>query len=675
MKIYPSVDIRNVGIVSHGGAGKTSLSEALVFNTGVIKRLGKVDEGNTIADYHPEEVNRKMTINTSLIACEWKDKKVNLLDTPGFSDFFGEVKSTLRVTDSIVMVVDAVSGVQVSTDIIWDLADKANMSRFVFINKMDRENADFFRVVKSMQDKLTKQIIPIQIPIGAEANFSGIVDLIDMKAFTYDDGISTEIEISDEMMQKIKQHREKLIEAAAEGDDELILKYLEGEELTNREIIQGLKIGIISGKIVPVLCGSAINNIASDKLLDVLVNYAPNPLDKVEDKSVMSKPVAALIFKTMADPYVGKINYFKVFQNNFTGDSNYFNASKQIDEKVSHIYTMQGKNQIQMSKFEFGDIGVIPKLTETSTGDTFTTRDSEVILDGIEFPVPTFSVAIDPKTKGDEDKLGNALNRLLEEDPTLRLEKNVETKQTLLTAMGEAHIDIVLERLKRKFGVEVTVVAPKVPYRETIKGTASKVEGKHKKQSGGSGQYGHVFIDMSPFPDGDLEFNQKIFGGSVPKQYIPAVEKGIRESMGKGTLAGYPVTNIKVTLTDGSYHTVDSNEMAFKIAASIAFKKALEQAKTVLLEPIMNIEVIVPDQFFGDIMSDFTSKRGRILGMEQNEKLQIIKAQAPLSEMYRYSIDLKSITQGRGAFLMEFSHYEEVPTNIAEKIIAESKAE
>ncbi|MDD4752201.1 MAG: elongation factor G [Desulfitobacteriaceae bacterium] len=676
MKLYPSQSIRNVGIVSHQGAGKTSLTECLLFNTGATNRLGKVDEGNTVSDYHPEEIKRKITINTSLVACEWKNTKANLLDTPGFSDFFGEVMGTLRVSDSILMVVDAVAGVEVSTEIIWNLACDMEIPRLVFVNKMDRENADFYKAIDSMQEKLSKQVVPVQLPIGAEASFKGIVDLIEMKAYQYDtNGKGTEIKIPDELQSDMETYREMLIEAAAESDDDLTMKYLEGEELTADEIVTGLKAGILAGNVVPALCGSAIKNMGADKLLDFIINYAPNPLDRLEDKSAENKPVAALVFKTMADPYVGRINYFKVFQGTLKGDSVLYNPNKETDEKFSQVYTMQGKTQSQLGEFKCGDIGVVAKLAQTNSGDMLTTKDSGIVLEGIKFPVPTLTVAIEPKSKGDEDKLGNGINRLLDEDPTLRVEKNVETKQTLLTAMGEAHIDIVVDRLQRKFGAEVNIIEAKVPYRETIKGSVIKVEGKHKKQSGGHGQYGHVYIDMAPYSEGDFEFTQSIFGGSVPKQYIPAVEKGVRESMQEGILAGYPVTNVKVNLQDGSFHPVDSSEMAFKIAASLAFRKACEQAKPVLLEPIMNVEVHVPDQFMGDIMGDLNSKRGRILGMEKEGNMQVIKANVPLSEMYRYAIDLKSITQGRGSFSMEFVRYEEVPGNLAEKIVATAKEE
>ncbi len=674
MKVYPSRNIRNVGFVAHQGAGKTSLAEALVFNTGTISRLGKVDEGNTVADYHQEEIKRKSTINTSLIACEWQGNKLNILDSPGFSDFFGEVCSTLRVADSLVMVVDAVAGAEVTTEIIWDLADENNQPIIVFVNKMDRENANFHNAMETLQNKLSRHIIPVQIPIGKEADFNGMVDLLTLKAYKYENGKATEIAIPEEIKDEVELAREVLIETAAEGEDEITMKYLDGEELTQEEIIFGLKCGIKEGKVVPVLCGSATKNIGADRLMDFLVNFAPDPLEFLGEEAAKEQ-VAALIFKTMTDSYVGKISLFKVMQGKFKGDSLLFNANKEVDEKVAQLNTLKGKTANPLPEFECGDIGAVSKLGQTGTGDTLTAKESSIVLEGVDFPIPNLTFAISPKSKGDEDKLGNAISRLLEEDPTLRFEKSVETKQTLLTGMGETHLNIIIDRLQQKFGVEVNVIDLKVPYREAIRGTAQKVEGKHKKQSGGHGQYGHVFIDIAPSPDEDFIFEEKIFGGSVPKQYFPAVEKGIRETMTEGILAGFPVSNIKVTLVDGSYHDVDSSEMAFKLAASIAFKKACEQANPILLEPVMNVEILVPDQYMGDIMGDMNTKRGRILGMEKEGKKQLIKAQAPLAEMNRYVIDLKSITQGKGKFTMEFSHYEEVPANIAEKVIAKAKAE
>ena len=678
MKVYPSEKIRNVGMVAHQGAGKTSLTEALIFNTGATTRLGTIEAGNTVADYHPEELKRKSTVNTSLVACEWRDHKINVVDTPGFSDFFGEVCSTLRVADSLVMVIDANGGVEVSTEIIWEMADDKKIPMIAFVNKLDRENADFFKAVDDMKAKCTgfsqaRQVIPVELPIGKEAGFNGVVDLINLKAYKYENGKSSEIPIPGDMQGQVDEYREAMIEAAAEGDDDIMMKYLDTMELTEEEIILGLKGGVANAKVVPVLCGSATKNIGCDKLLDLLVDYGASPLAHIDAATASAAP-AALIFKTMADQFVGRISMFKVYSGKLKGDCTMFNANKGVDEKVAQLSTMQGKTSIPLPELNLGDIGAVAKLTATVTGDTLTTKDSGIVLDGIEFPVPNLSVAIVPKTKADEDKLGNAINRLLEEDPCLRFEKNAETRQTLITGIGEAHLNIVIERLK-KFNVEVSTADVKVAYREAIRGKAEHVQGKHKKQSGGHGQYGDVIINMEPDYENDFTFEEQIFGGSVPKQYIPAVEKGMRESLSEGILAGFPVSNIKVTLIDGSYHDVDSSEMAFKIAANLAFKKACEQAKPILLEPVMNVDILVPDEFMGDIMGDMNTKRGRIMGMEKMGTRQLIHAQAPLAELQRYTIDLKSITQGRGKFTMTFDKYEEVPANIAEKVIAQAKAE
>ena len=674
MKVYQSADIRNVAIVGHQGTGKTSVAEAMVFNTGALSRLGKVDDGTSVADYLPEEIKKKISVSAALVTLEWQNKKLNLLDTPGFMDFYGEVKGCLRVADSLLMVVDSVSGAQVSTEIIWEEADKRNTARFVLINKMNRENADYGKALQSLRDKLTMEVVPVTIPIGDGETFKGVVDLIDQKAFVYENGKAKETDIPADLAADIETYREMLIEAAAEGDDELTMKYLDGEELTRDEIIAGLREGVKQAKVAPVFAGSSGQNIGIDKLADALAAFGPSPLEGAEEIKT-DAPFAALVFKTMTDPYVGKISLFKVMQGKFATATPVVNANKECDEKLGATGTMQGKTQISLTEFNTGDIGLIAKLTQTGSGDTLCHKDNLVILEGIEYPTPTLTIAISPKSKADEDKLGNAINRLIEEDPTLRLEKNVETKQTLLTGLGEAHVDIVVERLMKKFGVDVETLEAKVPYRETIKGVARDIQGRHKKQSGGHGQFGDIIVDMEPNPDSDFEFTETIFGGSVPKNYIPAVEKGFREALVEGVLAGFPVTNIKVNLKDGSYHPVDSSEMAFKVAASLAFKKCCEVAKPILMEPIMEVEVLVPDQFMGDIMGDMNSRRGRILGMEKKGNMQSIKANAPLSEMYRYAIDLRSMTQGRGSFTMEFSRYEELPANLADKVIAQAKAE
>ncbi len=677
MKVYETSRIRNIAVIGHGGAGKTSLVEALLYNAGHTSRLGKVDEGTATTDFFPEEVKRKISVSTALAPCEWKDSKINILDTPGYSDFFGEVKGALRVVDSVVVVLCAVSGVEVQTEIGWKEAEKANHPKIAFVNKMDRENANFDRVLQQMKDVFKKNIIPLQLPIGSEAQFSGVVDLLKMKACKYNpkDGSYQEEEIPAELSGAVEAARDAIMEAAAEGDDELLIKYLDGEALTEEEVSLGLKKAFWANNFVPVLCGSAINNIGVRHLLDFLVDVAPSPVDVADEKSPTDKTFSALVFKTLADPYVGKLSFFRVFSGNLKGDSTVYNANKEKEEKVGQIFTMRGKQQEPLSEVKDGDIAVVAKLQVTETGDTICSKENPVKLEGIEFPEPMLSIAIEPKSKGDEDKLSSALTKLIEADPTLRLTKNVETKETILTGTGETHLDIVLERLHQKYGVDVNSHTPSVPYRETIRGTVQQ-EGKYKKQTGGRGQYGHVWLTLEPYADGEFAFEEKIFGGAVPKQYFPAVEKGLREAIQEGVLAGYPVTGVKATLYDGSYHPVDSSEMAFKIAASMAFKKGMEKADPVLLEPIMNVEVLVPEQFMGDIIGDLNGKRGRIMGMEPQEGgMQLIKAQVPLAEMQDYATVLKSITQGRGSFKMEFVSYEEVPAHLAEKIIEKRKAE
>lgn len=666
MKNYQTGQIRNLGVVAHGGAGKTSLVEALLFNTGVLSRLGRVEDGTTTADYHPEETARQITVHTSLVPCESNGVKVNLLDTPGFSDFIGEVKGALRVSDTAMFVVSAVDGVEVQHEIIWDIADQYNLPRIVFINKMDRENANFDRVLDDLKAKFKANFVPIQIPIGSFTTFNGVVDIINGKAYT-GDGKGKETGIPGELEDDIANYREQLIEAAAEGDDDLTMKYLEGEELTPDEIKDGLKKSVALGKAVLVLAGSATKNTGVAQLLDVIINYLPAPEEK-------EGPMAALVFKTIADPFVGKMNFLRVMSGTFKSDTTVYNSKKEKNEKIGNVLFVRGKNTVQTDAVACGDMAVVVKLQDTGTGDTLCDKDKHVVLEGIEFPTPTLTVAIAPKSKNDEDKLGDAISKLLEEDQTMKVEKNTEIKQTLLTGMGELHINIMVEKLKRRYGVDVVLADPKVPYRETIRSKV-EVEGKHKKQSGGRGQYGHVWIRFEPNPEEEFTFSEEVFGGAVPRQYFPAVEKGLREAITDGVLAGFPTTGLKATLYDGSYHNVDSSEMAFKIAAHLAFKKGAMAAKPVLLEPIMNVEVRVPENNMGDIISDFNTRRGRVLGTESEGRQTVVRATCPLSEMYRYAIDLKSMTQGRGSFTMEFSSYEEVPARQADDIIKKAKAE
>ncbi|NLP36763.1 MAG: elongation factor G [Firmicutes bacterium] len=688
MKNYTTENIRNVALISHGGAGKTSLAEAMIFTAGATNRLGKVDAGTTTTDFDQEEIKRQITINTSLAPIEWKNVKINLLDTPGYFDFIGDTISALRVADAAVMVVSATSGVEVGTEKFWAYADEYKLPRLVFVNKMDRENADFGKVFAQLQEFFGLNVVPMQLPIGAADTFAGVVDLVALKAYSFSDNGKkmTEGEIPAELNDAVEEYREKLIEAVAESDDDLLMKYLEGEELTDDEINAALRTGILTGKVVPILCGAATLNTGTQPLLDTIATSFPSPADagevkgtNADDEEVAIKvdangPVSALVFKTLVDPFVGKITYFKVYSGTVTGDGQLYNANKGKNERLGQVFTMLGKNQINLEQVPAGDIAAVAKLQDTGTGDTLCDKQNLVKLEPIAFPTPVTTFAVVPKKQGEEEKVAQGVARFLEEDPTFRLERNTETKQTLISGMGELHLEIITSKLLQKFGVEVELSLPKVPYKETIRGTA-KVEGKHKKQSGGRGQYGHVWIEFSPLPSGEyFVFEDNIFGGAVPKQYIPAVEKGLREAMEQGVLAGYPVVDIKASLYDGSFHTVDSSEMAFKIAASLAFKKGMEQANPVLLEPVMYVEVTVPEQFMGDIMGDMNSRRGRILGMEAKGGNQVIKAHVPMAEMLKYSVDLRSMTQGRGSFTMEFDHYEEVPAHLAEQIIAEAKA-
>ena len=677
MKVYETDRLRNLAIIGHGGAGKTSLVEAMLFNAGHTKRLGRVDEGNATTDYLPEEIKRKISVSTTMAPCEWKECKINILDTPGYADFFSEVKSALRVVDSILTVVEAVAGVEVQTEIGWQEANRVKLPKMIFINKMDRENANFDRVLSQVKDVLKCNAVPVELPIGSETQFSGVVDLLTMKAYQYNkDGSCQEQEVPGDLLDAAQEAQQNLMEAAAEGDDELLMRYLDGETLTGEEIFTGLKKAFQSQSLVPVLCGSSLNNIGIRHLLDFIVNVVPSPADLAEPgANLQQEPLAALVYKTMADPYVGKVSFFRIFGGVLKSDSQVYNANKEKEEKIAQLFVMRGKQQENVMEVKAGDLAAVAKLQETGTGNTLCRKDKPIILPGIDFPEPNLSFAIEPKSKVDEDKLGSAMAKLVEADPTIRLSKNAETKETILTGMGDTHLEIVLERLQQKFGVEVTSKKPKIPYRETIRSTVQS-EGRHKKQTGGRGQFGHVWMTLEPLPEGGFEFVEKVFGGAVPRQYFPAVEKGVREALNEGVLAGYPVTGLRTTLYDGSFHPVDSSELAFKLAAILSFKNGMEKANPVLLEPVMNVEVTVPEQFMGDIMGDFNSRRGRILGMESRDGgVQVIRATAPLAELADYAIVLKSITQGRGTFKMEFFQYDETPARLAEEIIEKHKAE
>lgn len=685
MEVYKSDMIRNISLIGHSGSGKTSLAEALLYNSNALERLGNIEDGNTVCDYDPEEKNRKISFTTSIAPCEWKNKKINILDTPGYFDFVGEVKSALRVTEGAVIVTCAVSGVEVGTEQVFRFAGDANFPRMFFINKMDRENANFEKVLDEIRDSLGRRAIPFQLPIGKEENFKGIVDLVCEKAYTFEDKDIKEISIPDELKSDVEEYRVMLIEAAAETDDELLTKYLEGEELTQEDIQKGLKSGINDGEIFPIFCGSALKNIGINFLLDAISAYIPSPTERQPEiaknietdeeitvKCTSDAPFSALVFKTMADPYVGKLTLFKVFSGSVKSDSTVYNVVTEETEKTGQIYVLMGSEQKNVKQVFAGDIVAVAKLQNTNTNDTIVQEGNNIKLQDIEFPKPVLTMAAVPKTQGDEDKISSGFARLMEEDKTFQVEKDRETSELLVSGMGEIHLEVLGAKLKNKFGAEMELKLPKVPYRETIKSTV-KIEGKHKKQSGGRGQYGHVYLELKPIDvENKLEFEDEIFGGAVPKQYIPAVEKGIEEALEEGVLAGYPMVGIKAILYDGSYHPVDSSEMAFKIAGSMAFKKGASQAKPVLLEPIMDVEVIIPQDYMGDIIGDLNKRRGKVMGMEPKKKKQHIKAQVPLAEIFRYATDLRSITQGRGTFTSSFSHYEEVPGQLAEKIIEQS---
>ncbi|SDG84409.1 elongation factor G [Desulfosporosinus hippei] len=668
MKTYDTKQLRNVGLVGHGGAGKTSLAETFLFNSGAINRIGKVSEGNTISDYLPEEVKHKVSISTSLIPFEWQGVKVNVLDSPGYLDFLGEVKSALRVVECGVLVLCGTAGLEVQAEIAWGLMEEQKLPRIIVINKLDRKNANYHKVLEQLKDAYPQaRLVPVQIPLGQESGFTGLIDILDNKVYEYDldgSGKYSIKEVPDEYREEVDLLREQLTEVVAEADDELLMKYLEGEGLTEADLQNALQLGLKQNLVIPVLCSSVSRNIGVSKLMDFLAKYAPVP-------EVVSE-TSALVFKTLTDPYVGKMSYLRVYGGKIKAESFVYNSSRDVEEKIGQPFYLRGKTQEPIGFVCAGDIAVIAKLQEVKTGDTLCGKEHPLRLEGIDFPIPTLSVAIQPKTKGDEDKLSGALSRLLEEDPTIIKTKNTETKELILTGLGEMQIDILQEKLARKFGVEVTLKVPRVPYRETIR-KAVKVEGKHKKQTGGHGQYGHVWINLEPLEGSDFEFTESIFGGAVPKQYIPAVEKGIREAMAEGAMVGYPVTDIKVTLCDGSYHAVDSSEMAFKLAAIMAFRKGVEQAKPTLLEPVVEIEVHVPEAFMGDVIADLNGKRGRVLGMDSSGKTPSIRAHVPQAEMMRYAIDLRSLTQGKGSFTMSFLRYEEVPSKISEALVNQLK--
>ena len=689
MNVYEGKNIRNVGIVGHGGSGKTSLISAILFDAGATTRLGRVDDGNTTTDYDDEEIERKITISAKLACCEWNKNKINMLDTPGFVNFIQEARGALRVVDGAVAVVDAVSGVMVQTEKAWGYADEFGLARMVVVNRMDRETANFERSLESIQQSLGRMCVPIQIPVGAEKGFKGVVDLVSMKAYTFaGDGTAkfTEAAIPADIDARAKEYRDKLVESVAESDEGLMEKFFDSGTLSDDELLSGMKKQVADGKLYPIVYTSATANIGIPQCLNAIVNYMPDAVARgtvtgknmqgaeVTRKIADNEPFSAFVFKTFSDPFTGRVSLFRVYSGVLSADTHPYNVNKSVAERFAQIATMQGKSLVQVPKLHAGDIGAVAKLKDTVTGDTLTEKGHEIMYTPVKWIEPVISFAIEPKSRGDEDKISQAIHKLMDEDLGLGYTREKQTKEFLLSGQGQMHVELAVSRLKKRYGVEVLLHPPKVPYRETIKGKAD-VQGKHKKQSGGHGQYGDCKIRMEPLPrGGDFEFVNEIFGGSIPRNYIPAVEKGIQESRQKGVLAGFPTVDFRVILYDGSYHDVDSSEMAFKIAGSLAFKKAIREAKPILLEPVMNVEVVAPEEFAGDLMGDLNSRRGRVQGMDVRGRNTVIKAQVPLAEMLSYASDLTSKTGARGSYTMEFNHYDEVPGHLADKVIANAKA-
>lgn len=685
MKVYKTENVRNLALVGHSGSGKTNLTESMLFQSGATKRLGNVTDKNTLSDFSKEEMERGTSIGTSIIPVEWRNFKVNIIDTPGYMDFSGEVIGALRASEAALLVIDATSGIEVGTERAWKYAENIGLPRIIFINKIDGENVNFRKLMEELEESFGKKVIPFSVPIGEGENFVGVTDVIYQKGFKYENAAPKETELNHDQVKATERMYEEIAEVVAGSDEILMEKYFNGEKFTREDLLRGVTTALLEGDAVPLLVGSGEKGIGIDILLNTIVNYMPAPNDKRahtgfryeegEEREISEKdPFAAVVFKTITDPFVGKISIFKVISGKLKKDTPLYNSSKEEAEKLGGVYVIRGKNQMEVEEICAGDIGATTKLAVTGTGDTLCTKDHIVKYKKIKYPQPVLFYAIEAKTKGDEEKLSTSLRKLREEDPSFVIERNPETKQLTIGGLGQVQLDVILEKLKNMFGVEVVKVPFIIPYRETIKKTAS-VQGKHKKQSGGAGQYGDVWVRFEPCQE-DFVFDEEVFGGSVPKNYFPAVEKGIVEAKEHGVLAGYPVTNFKAVLYDGSYHDVDSNEMSFKIAASIAFKKGMEEANPVLLEPIMKVEVSIPDSYLGDVMGDMNKRRGRILGMDQQrDGSQLLIAEAPQSEMFEYSIDLRAMTQGRGNFNMEFVRYEEVPANISQKVIEKAKAD
>lgn len=689
MKVVETDKLRNVGLFGHGGSGKTSLAEALLYNAKSITRFGKVEDGNTVMDSEPEEIRKTSSINTGIGWAEWKKARLNILDTPGDANFTADSRNALVAVDSAVITICAASGVEVQTVKFWELADKYNLPKIVFVNKMDRERADYFNVLKEVSELFKVTLTPMQIPIGKEDSFQGIVDLLSNQAYTWQrdgSGKMQEVDIPEDLRSQADDYRIKAIEAIAENDEELMLSYLEGEELSPETIANGLRNGLKDGSIIPVFCGSANKNMAVQPLLDFIAEMAPSPLDRqpaigfapgtkdqIERKSDPQEPFSGVVFKTIIDRHAGKLNVFRVLSGSIQADSVVYNPNRETKERWGQVLKLQGKEKEAIDKAVLGDIVAVAKLKETLTGDTICNDKEKIQYDLVKIPPPSLSFAIQPKSKGDEDKIQAGLYKLCEEDPTVRIRRDEQTKEFILEGVGQGHLEVTVEKLKRKFGVEVTFSTPKVPYKETIKQEA-RARYRHKKQTGGRGQFGECELIVKPLERGSgYHFVNKIVGGVIPRQYIPAVDKGVQERLARGVVAGYPVVDVEVSCVDGKHHPVDSSEMAFKMAGSMCTKLSVAEAKPILLEPIVNMEIIVPEANTGDIMGDLSSRRGRPGGMSSKGKNTIIKALVPLGEVLKYEPDLRSMTSGQGTFTIEFSHYEEVPGDMAQKIIEASK--
>ncbi len=685
MKLYDTPKIKNFCLLGHGNSGKTSLAEAMLYTSGNTDRMGKTQDGNTVMDFDPEEIKRKFSISAAAAVCEWNGNKFNVIDTPGYFDFVGEVQEALSVSDAAIIVLSGKSGLTVGAEKAWQYTEEKKLPKIIFINKVDDERVDYYKVLDSLREKYGKRIAPFQIPIRDGEHITGFINVVEMEARKFDGDRTVTASMPEGMDEDVMPIREMINEAVAESSEELMERYFAGEEFTLEETYAALREGVASGEIVPVLCGSAIHKLGISSLMNAINAYFPSADnggemftavkpngDETRRKVSVDDPLAAFVFKTVSDTYVGKLSYFKVYSGTMTPDTTVYNANTETTEKIGKLYALIGKKQIEVERLNAGDIGAVTKLVKTNTGDTLCTPNSPVLINNIEFEKPNMEMAIYPKNKGDEEKINAGLQRLMEEDKTFEVINNTETHEQIIKGLGEQHIDVIVSKLKSRFGVDVELKDPKIAYREAIR-KAVKVEGKHKKQSGGHGQFGHVWIEFEPCESEELIFEEKVFGGSVPKNYFPAVEKGLRESMQHGVLAGYPVVNLKATLTDGSYHPVDSSEMAFKMAASIAFKTGLEQASPVLLEPIGKLQVITPNEYTGDVIGDINKRRGQMLGMNpNNDDTTTIIGEIPMSEMNKYSTDLRSMTHAKGSFTFEFECYREAPQNITEKVIANS---